>query len=76
MKLMSAAIAGMLAVAVSVQASAQKYPDRPIRFILPFAAGGGTDVVARLFADQVAQDLGQQVVIDNRPSAAGRRLYR
>jgi tripartite-type tricarboxylate transporter receptor subunit TctC len=68
---MSAAIAGMLAVGVSAQASAQKYPDRPIRFILPFAAGGGTDVVARLFADQVAQDLGQQVVIDNRPSAGG-----
>ncbi|MGZ9065171.1 MAG: Bug family tripartite tricarboxylate transporter substrate binding protein, partial [Burkholderiales bacterium] len=47
------------------------YPNRPIRFILPFAPGGGTDVVARLFADRVAQELGQQVVIDNRPSAGG-----
>jgi tripartite-type tricarboxylate transporter receptor subunit TctC len=50
---------------------AQSYPSRPIRFILPFAPSGGTDVVARLFADQVAQDLGQQVVVDNRPSAGG-----
>jgi len=50
---------------------AEEYPQRPIRFILPFAPGGGTDVVARAFADRVAQDLGQQVVIDNRPSAGG-----
>lgn len=56
---------------VSSATYAQTYPKRPIRFILPFAPGGGTDVVARLFAERVAQDLGQQVVIDNRPGAGG-----
>ena len=71
MKLSSAAIACALALGIGVASAAQNYPNRPIRFILPFAAAGGTDVVARLFADQVTQDFGQQVVIDNRPSAGG-----
>ena len=50
---------------------AQNYPSKPIRFILPFAAGGGTDVVARLFAQRMTEEFGQQVVVDNRPSAGG-----
>ena len=66
----STLLAVLYAIGIST-ASAQTYPNRPIRFILPFAASGGTDVVARLFADRVAQDLGQQVVIDNRPGAGG-----
>ena len=71
---MKPALARLIAAGVvllSAAASAQTYPNRPIRFILPFAPSGGTDVVARLFADRVAQDLGQQVVIDNRPGAGG-----
>jgi len=71
---MKPALARLIAaglVLLSATASAQTYPNRPIRFILPFAPSGGTDVVARLFADRVAQDLGQQVVIDNRPGAGG-----
>jgi len=65
------AVVGALALVAGSCGYAQNYPHRPIRFILPFAPGGGTDVVARLFAERVAQDLGQQVVIDNRPGAGG-----
>jgi tripartite-type tricarboxylate transporter receptor subunit TctC len=52
-------------------ASAQPYPTKPIRLIVPFTAGGVGDVVARILADRVGADLGQQIVIDNRPGASG-----
>jgi len=50
---------------------AQAYPSRPVRLILPFQAGGGTDVVARLIANQLSTIWGQQVVVENRAGAAG-----
>ena len=59
-----------LATAVAAQPSAS-YPNRPIRFIVPFAPGGGTDIAARLFAANISQRIAQNVVIDNRPGAAG-----
>ena len=52
-------------------ALAQNYPTRPIRMIVPFAAGGGTDVVARVIAPKLGQQLGQNVIIDNRTGASG-----
>lgn len=52
-------------------AHAQTYPAKPIRMIVPFAAGGGTDFVTRLFGQKLADAWGQQVVVDNRPGAAG-----
>ncbi len=52
-------------------AHAQSYPAKPIRMIVPFAAGGGTDFVTRLFGQKLADAWGQQVVVDNRPGAAG-----
>jgi tripartite-type tricarboxylate transporter receptor subunit TctC len=52
-------------------ARALDYPVRPIRVIVPFAASGVTDIVARILFDKVGQQLGQQVIIDNRPGAGG-----
>ena len=48
-----------------------KYPSRPITVIVPFAAGGNTDVMARIFAEQLAKRLGQQLVVENRAGAGG-----
>src|SRR5262249_18396175 len=46
---------------------AQTYPSRPVRLIVPFAAGGGTDITARVMGQWLSERLGQQFVIDNRP---------
>jgi tripartite-type tricarboxylate transporter receptor subunit TctC len=58
-------------VASCTRAAALPFPSRPIRFIVPNGAGGTTDLVARSVAPKLADMLGQQVVIDNRPGAAG-----
>ena len=47
-------------------ATAQTYPDKPIRFVVTFPAGGGNDLVARALAEGMAKNLGQQVIVDNR----------
>src|SRR5438874_11994837 len=52
-------------------AAAADYPDRPVRLIVPFAAGGGNDTVARLIGARLSSALGQPVVIDNRAGAGG-----
>ena len=52
-------------------AHAEAYPDRPVRLIVPFAAGGLNDVVARLIAPYLERSLGQPFIIDNRPAASG-----
>ena len=56
---------------LSAAAHAQTYPAKPITFIVPFAAGGGTDVIARMLQDDLRQELGQPIIIDNRPGANG-----
>jgi tripartite-type tricarboxylate transporter receptor subunit TctC len=68
--LLRAALA-LLALACTGVVLAQAYPSRPIRIIVPYAAGQGTDVATRYLGDQLAKALGQPVVVDNRPGAAG-----
>jgi tripartite-type tricarboxylate transporter receptor subunit TctC len=53
------------------QASAETYPSRPVKLIVPFPAGGPTDVQARIVAQEMSKTLGQQIVIDNRGGAGG-----
>src|SRR5258707_1572450 len=52
-------------------AGAQEYPNRPVRMVVGFPPGGGTDVVARIISPRLSELLGQPVVIDNRPGATG-----
>jgi len=60
-----------LVVSALAQAAGSTYPDRPIRFLVPVSAGGGADISARAVAARLSDALGQQVVVDNRPGAAG-----
>ena len=65
------AVALLVAFAIPLVASAQAYPDKPIRVIVPVPAGGTPDVVARMVSPGLASLLGQQLVIDNRGGAGG-----
>lgn len=60
-----------LAACLAGAASAAGYPDKSIRVVVPFAAGGGSDIFARIVGQKLAERLGQPVVIDNRPGAGG-----
>ena len=62
-------VVGVLAMAPL--ASAQDYPTKPIRILVGFAAGGGTDVTTRVLAPRLAERMGQSVIVENRPGAAG-----
>src|SRR5258707_9642933 len=62
----------ILALAVpSTQAAAQSWPTRPIRAIVPYTAGSGTDVTARGILNQLSSELGQSIVVENRVGAGG-----
>jgi len=61
----------MLLVCVTAVAAAQDYPNKPIRFIVPYPPAGGTDVVARILTEPLGAALGQPIVIDNKGGAAG-----
>src|SRR5579871_6093391 len=60
-----------LASCLVAAAQQPAYPERPITMVVTFAAGGSSDVLARAVADAMSRDLGQQVVVDNRPGAGG-----
>jgi tripartite-type tricarboxylate transporter receptor subunit TctC len=70
MKTLIAGLAAALALGVGA-AQAQTYPTRPVTMVVPFAAGGPTDIVARIVADHMSRTLGQQIVIENVAGAGG-----
>ncbi|HKA45588.1 MAG TPA: tripartite tricarboxylate transporter substrate binding protein [Burkholderiales bacterium] len=71
MKSIIPAVAAALAAAFMTEPQAQSYPSRPVRIIVPFSAGSQSDVLSRLIGPRLAEGWGQQVVVDNRPSAGG-----
>lgn len=72
MKIWKAAFAAILASLVAVGAAwGQGYPTRPIKIVVPFAAGGSTDIIGRLAADQLGRDLGHPAIIENVGGGAG-----
>ena len=62
-------LAALLAALASTALCAQSYPVKPVRMIIPFAPGGNTDIIGRVFAPKFSEALGQQVIIDNRGGA-------
>lgn len=64
-------VAAILVSVLAPTAAAQKYPTKPVRLIVPFSPGGGTDIMSRLLSIPVGKSIGETVVVDNRPGAGG-----
>ncbi|RZS86699.1 Bug family tripartite tricarboxylate transporter substrate binding protein [Pigmentiphaga kullae] len=70
-RILAAALACCLVPAASQAAPADTYPDRPIRLVVPYAAGGGVDLLARKFAEALGSQVGQSVFVENKVGAGG-----
>ena len=64
-------VSGFSGLMLAGFAAAQSYPAKPVRLVVPFPAGGATDILARTISQKASEKLGQQIVIDNRPGAGG-----
>jgi tripartite-type tricarboxylate transporter receptor subunit TctC len=71
MNRLGSAVLALLVAAVCVPVARAEYPDRAVRVVVPVAAGGGVDVMARLISQRLSERLGQQFVVENRAGAAG-----
>jgi len=73
MSRLATVLAGLSTIALAAAASvqAQEYPTRGVRMVLPFPAGGGSDLIARVVAQKFTASLGQTVIVDNRAGASG-----
>ena len=69
MKLLHALLLMTLGLGIAGAAAAQPYPNRPIKLVVPYPPGQGTDVLARTIAERVAASIGQPIVVENRPGA-------
>src|SRR4051794_18173532 len=67
---LGAAAAMLAATGASAQSPADKYPEKPIKIIVPFAPGGSTDILARVLGQKMTESWGQPVIIETRPGAA------
>src|SRR5438477_1593085 len=61
----------LIAVGSASPANAQDYPNQPVKLVVPFAAGGGVDVVARIIAPKFGEVLGRSIIIENKGGAVG-----
>src|SRR5882757_9606786 len=69
LRLGAALFAGLCYLVAAGVADAQTYPSRPVRWVVPYPAGGSTDIMARLIGNRLSEKLGQQFVIENKPGA-------
>jgi tripartite-type tricarboxylate transporter receptor subunit TctC len=72
LEMMRARAIAVMSCLASTLASGTEYPSKPIRFVVPYAAGGSSDTVGRIVGQQLSERVGQQVVIDNRTGAGSR----
>src|SRR5262252_5575860 len=71
LRTIAACFTSMICVALAAPAAAQGYPAKPVRLVIPWAAGGSTDSIGRILAQKLTESTGQQWVVDNRAGATG-----
>ncbi|MFZ9254735.1 MAG: Bug family tripartite tricarboxylate transporter substrate binding protein, partial [Hylemonella sp.] len=70
-RMLAVALTGMVLAAPATLLAQSDYPNKPVRLIVPFPAGGSTDIVGRVVAQKLSDRLGQQVIVENRGGAGG-----